>query len=220
MSHFIGIGLAAPLAALVAVGCGGVTSGDDESSGGVDAGADEESDASVADAAPLCAVAASFEAVSGDDSNAIAGGVVDTGLYAFVPLGDGDLFKVAFAPGLEPFLGADGQPDPTDGSGTQDDLVFPGAFAITGSQLAYATAGVAVEIFGNVTDETFEQGYYATAGSVRLDSVDGQLIFGLEEISFQHVHIDPETLEQTEDPSGCTTSIASGEVAVTIQAEP
>lgn len=217
MSYFIGIGLGAPLAALVVIGCGGVSSGDGE---GADAGTDEESDASVADAAPLCAVAARFDALSGDDGNAFAGGVVDTGLFAFVQLGDGDVFKVTFVPGFEPFLGTDGLPDPTDGTGTQDDLVFPGTFAITGSQLAYATAGVAVEIFGNVAEETFEQGYYATAGSVRLDSLDGQLAFGLEEISFEHVNIDPETLEQTADPSGCTTSIGSAEVVVTIQTEP
>ena len=219
MNHFIGIGLGAPLAALVAIGCGGVSSADDGSSDGADAGA-EESDASAADAAPLCAVAARFDAVSGDDANSIAGGVVDTGLFAFVQLGDGDVFKVTFAPGFAPFLGTDGLPDPTDGTGAQDDLVVPGTIAITGSQLAYATAGVAVEIFGNVTEQTFEQGYYATAGSVRLDTVDGQLSFGLEEITFQHVNIDPETLEQTVDPSGCTTSIGSAEVLVTIQTEP
>ena len=220
MKYFIGIGLGAPLAALVVIGCGGVTAADDGSSEGADAGTDGDPDGSLADAAPLCAVAARFDAVSGDDGNAIAGGVADMGLFAFVQLGDGDLFKVTFVPGVEPFLGADGLPDPTDGTGAQDDLVVPGTFAITGSQLAYATAGVAVEIFGNVAEDTFEQGYYATEGSVRLDTVDGQLAFGLEEISFQHVNIDPETFEQTVDPSGCTTSIGSGEVVVTIQTEP
>jgi len=219
MNHFIRIWLGA--AAALAIGCGGVTSEDDgDGSGGADAGSGEQSDGAAADAAPLCAVAARYDVLSGDDDSATAGGAVDTGLFAFVGLGDGDLFKVTFAPGFEPFLGADGVADPQNGTGTQDDLVVPGTIPITGVQLAYATAGVAVEIFGNVSGETFEQQYYATGGSVRLDSVDGQLAFAVEEISLEHVQIDPETLEQTVDPSGCTTAVGSGDVLVTIQIDP
>ena len=76
---------------------------------------------------------------------------------------------------------------------------------------------MAVEIFGNVSGETFEQSYYATGGSVQLDSVDGQLTFSVDDVTFEHVHIDPDTLEQTTDPSGCTTSIDAGTVIATIQ---
>lgn len=220
MNRAITIGMAALLAAPIAIGCGSVTDGDAADSGvggAADAGPGDGSDASQADAAPLCAVAPRYEAVTGDDENAFAGGAVDTGLFAFVALGGADRFKITFAPGFEPFLGADGMPDPGDGSGTQDDLVVAATIAITGSQLAYATAGAALEVFGNVGEETFEQGYYATGGTVQLDSADGQLVFSLDQITFEHVHIDPDTLEQTADPSGCTTTIVSGSAAVTIQ---
>ncbi|HTE53226.1 MAG TPA: hypothetical protein VK698_20370 [Kofleriaceae bacterium] len=214
--------LAVLVAAPVAIGCGGVTEvGEvDAGSGGeADAGSGGQPDGSAADAAPACAVAARYDVLTGDDANAVAGGAADTGLFVFVDLGGEDRFKVTFAPGFEPFLGADGLADPQDGSGTQDDLVVPGPIAIAGPQLTYATAGVAIEIFGNVAVETFEQGYYATGGSVQLDSVDGQLAFSLVEISFEHVVIDPDTLEQTPGPSGCTTSIGSAGVVVTIQNE-
>jgi hypothetical protein len=207
------IRLAVLLAVPWAISCGGVNSADEADAGsgnGVDA-------SSSADATPPCAVADRYELLSADDSSSSAGGTAVDGLFVFAGLGDGDLFKVTFVPGFEPYLGTDGQPDPTDGSGTQDDLVVPGPVDIAGTQLAYATAGVAVEIFGNVSGETAEQSYYATGGSVQLDSVDGQLTFSVENVTFEHVHIDPDTLEQTTDPSGCTTSIGAGTVTATIQ---
>ena len=221
MNRAITIGMAALLASPLAVGCGSVTEGgaaDSGAGGAADAGPGGGPDASPADAAPLCAVAPRHELVTGDDENAFAGGAVDTGIFAFVALGGADQLKISLVPGFEPFLGADGVPDAGDGSGIQDDLVVPATIAITGSQLAYATAGAALEIFANVAEDTFEQGYYATGGTVQLDSADGQLIFSLDQITFEHVHIDPDTLEQTADPSGCTTTIVSGSAAVTIQA--
>ncbi len=207
------IRIAALLTVPWTISCGGVNSADE-----ADAGPGDDVDASgSADAAPLCAVAERYELLSADDSSASAGGTAADGLFVFAGLGDGDLFKVTFVPGFEPYLGTDGLPDPTDGSGTQDDLVVPGPVDIVATQLAYATAGVAVEIFGNVSGETFEQSYYATGGSVQLDSVDGQLTFSVNDVTFEHVHIDPDTLEQTTDPSGCTTSIDAGTVIATIQ---
>jgi hypothetical protein len=215
MRYAVAIRIAALLAVPWAISCGGVNSADE-----ADAGSGDDVDASgSADAAPLCAVAGRYEELTADDSSASAGGTAADGLFVFAGLGDGDLFKVTFAPGFAPYLGADGVPDPTDGSGTQDDLVVPGPVDIVGTQLAYATAGVAVEIFGNVSGETAEQSYYATGGSVQLDSVDGQLTFSIEDVTFEHVHIDPETLEQTTDPSGCVTSIGAGSVVATISAQ-
>jgi hypothetical protein len=209
------IRIAALLAVPWAISCGGVNSADE-----ADAGSGDDIDASsAADAAPLCAVAERYELLTADDTSASAGGTAADGLFVFAGLGDGDLFKVTFVPGFAPYLGADGMPDPTDGSGTQDDFVEPGPVDIIANQLAYATAGVAIEIFGNVSGDTAEQSYYATGGSVQLDSVDGQLTFSVENVTFEHVHIDPDTLEQTTDPSGCTTSIDAGTVIATIQPE-
>jgi hypothetical protein len=213
------IRIAALLAAPLAMSCGGVKSaGEADAGAGGDVDASSGSDGSPVDAAPRCAVAERYEVFSADDSSASAGGTAADGLFVFAGLGDGDLFKVTFATGFEPYLGADGLSDPSDGSGTQDDLVVPGAVDIVGPQLAYATAGVAVEIFGDVSGETFEQSYYATGGSVQLDSVDGQLAFSVQDVTFEHVHIDPETLEQTTDSSGCVTSIGAATVIATIEA--
>lgn len=219
MRDVVAIRIAALLAAPAAICCGGVSSAGGADGGSGDADAGSGSDGSPVDAAPLCVVAERYETWSADDSSASAGGTAADGLFVFAGLGGKDLFKVSFATGFEPYLGADGLPDPSDGTGTQDDLVVPGPIDIAGPQLAYATAGVAVEIFGDVSGETFEQSYYATGGSVQLDSVDGQLVFSVADVTFEHVNIDPETLEQTADASGCTTSMGAGTVIATIQTQ-
>ena len=103
------IRIAALLTVPWTISCGGVNSADE-----ADAGPGDDVDASgSADAAPLCAVAERYELLSADDSPASAGGTAADGLFVFAGLGDGDLFKVTFVPGFEPYLGTDGLPDPT-----------------------------------------------------------------------------------------------------------
>jgi hypothetical protein len=63
-----------------------------------------------------------------------------------------------------------------------------GTYNITGDELRYSTCGVCVFINTDRSDpETYVDDYFATGGSITLDSVNGTLAGSVNGLSFEHV---------------------------------
>ncbi|MEW5849637.1 MAG: hypothetical protein AB2A00_12535 [Myxococcota bacterium] len=97
--------------------------------------------------------------------------------------------------------------------------VTTGTFELTGEDLNYATCGICVLLSTEYDADTgsFLDDYFATGGSVTLNSVEGNLTGSLSNVTFQQVTIDPDTYESSPHPSGCQSGITATSFDAPIQ---
>ncbi|MSP17093.1 MAG: hypothetical protein EXR73_10890 [Myxococcales bacterium] len=91
--------------------------------------------------------------------------------------------------------------------------ITPGTYQITGEELNYATCAVCVILYTDLIDTGMggvpTDTYLATAGTVELISVMGNLKANLSGLQFRHVNIDDMSFESMPHPSGCSSAVTS-----------
>lgn len=96
-----------------------------------------------------------------------------------------------------------------DGIGVFEEGITPGVFELSGDELDFATCGLCIRFYEGVDGNDYRGVYMPTGGTVTFTSVAGWLTGSLSNVTLQRVNIDPETLETTPHPDGCTTEIES-----------
>jgi len=91
-----------------------------------------------------------------------------------------------------------------DGFGALAAGIVPGTYTLAGDDLNYSTCGLCVRMY----TETADSGYFATAGTVDITSVD-PFIATLSGLAFEHVDIDGTTFVSTPHADGCVSAVAS-----------
>lgn len=189
----------------------------------VDAGtADATDDATTADAADDATTAdatddgATDAATDADDAGAEAStdaGADDGGLIG----GSQDVYQYTGT------LNAD--PDNLDiemytGFGVFSSGIHTGTFKLTGADLDYATCGLCVLVLTDSSGGSPTDTYMATGGSVTITSLQPTLTGTLDNVTFTHVSIDPNTFESTSVGDGCNSSIASLAISAPVTVTP
>jgi hypothetical protein len=99
--------------------------------------------------------------------------------------------------------------------------ITPGTFQITGEELNFATCGLCVRLFTNVTS-TGDVGdtYMATGGTVTIaaaGTANGSTLSGsLSNVQFRHVNIDPVTGNTTLAANSCSTALTNATFSATV----
>ncbi len=102
------------------------------------------------------------------------------------------------------------------GLGVFADGLVPGTYTLSGDELSYETCGACILLFANAEDDN-AQIYMATGGTLKLDSVQGQLTGSVSNLTFQHVTIDEKSLVTTPVNDGCVSAITSASFDAVIQ---
>jgi hypothetical protein len=96
------------------------------------------------------------------------------------------------------------------GFGVFPTTITTGTFQLTGNELNFATCGVCVLVWADISSQGQPaQEYLATGGSVTLTSVTGRITGTLTNVTFEHVTINPSTYESTPLGDGCESKIGS-----------
>lgn len=94
-----------------------------------------------------------------------------------------------------------------------------GTYPITGDETQFATCGVCVFLNTNrVDDQTYEDDYFATGGTVTLTSVQGNLTGTVSNLTFEHVTVAQG--ESTPVGDGCTTGVTAASFTAPITTPP
>lgn len=99
------------------------------------------------------------------------------------------------------------------GYGAMSEGIHTGIFDIVGDELNYGTCGLCITLLGDgqpmggavLTDNH----YMVTTGRVVLESIEGRFAGELADMAFEHVDVDPDTLQSTPVGDGCTVSLSS-----------
>lgn len=188
------VALAACFSLTGGLGCSGQSAAPDASSG---------FDAQIqppADASPGCLVAAELGALETQQGPAARS------------YNAGSIVRWRFA------LNGDEKPDYLDlglyaGYGALTDGINPGSYELTGDELNYASCGICVTLLADgtpVSDGIDTEAYYmVTGGLLELSAVDATLEGQFTGLTFEHVDIDPTTLESTPVGDGCVSNLGS-----------
>ncbi|HLU65928.1 MAG TPA: hypothetical protein VKZ63_06615 [Kofleriaceae bacterium] len=205
----------------LAAACGGDDDGGDgdgisfvDSGTGADSGTGEQPDGAVEVTCPVdenpAAVDALMEALAGQETQDPADqaeGAPENPqtYYIFGGIGNMDLVELDLWEGYGVF--AEG-----------DKRVVPGTYTIEGAEAAVLSCGVCFFLLGdfNPNEGTIEMDYIATAGTVTIDSVEGNLTGTAENVTFSQ--IDPNSEDGSALPGGCTATFPS--ISFTAPIEP
>ncbi len=184
----------------------------------VDAGTADATTSDAADDATADATddAATDAATDADDASAEAStdaGADDGGLIG----GSQDVYQYTGT------LNSD--PDNLDiemyaGFGVFSSGIHTGTFKLSGAELDYATCGLCVLVQTDSSGGSPTDTYMATGGSVTITSLQPTLAGTLDNVTFTHVNIDPNTFESTSAGDGCNSSIASLAISAPVTVTP
>jgi hypothetical protein len=88
--------------------------------------------------------------------------------------------------------------------------IAPGTYQITGEELNYASCGVCPRIFTDYDPATMmnaDQQYFATGGTVIIDSITPNFTGSVSNLTFEEVTVNPTTFMSTPVPGGCQTAV-------------
>ena len=182
----------------MAAACGKVTDvatdGGDQLDGSSGDGGGVDANTITVDAPPVACLADSTYGTVGALINPSA-----TNQQDMVIMGRGDLNADVDAIQIELYKGFTVFPD----------TITVGSFAIEGDELNYRTCGVCLRILTAEAQDPVNSTYMATAGTVDITSVAGNLTLTATNVSFEHVVLDTATFDTTPHPDGCVSEITN-----------
>ena len=111
------------------------------------------------------------------------------------------------------------------GFGVFSGAITPGTYQLAGDELNFATCGICVRLFTNVSSAGANDGtYMPTGGTLTITAagtgVGGALTGSLSNLQFRHVNIDPASGETTPAADTCSSALTSATFNATMTAAP
>ena len=188
--------------------------------GGVEAGLDASADAAddgSAEASADADVDATADASADADVDATADASAEASTDAGSTGGAQDYYI------YQGDLNAD--PDTLDielytGFGVFKNGIKAGTYTLSGDELNYATCGLCVLIYTDVSGGTPTDTYLATGGTVTISTLQPTLTGTLSNVTFTHVDINSSTFQSMPVGDGCNSSISSLSISAPVTVAP